>query len=188
MRIQLPSVALLSIGLMSGRIMAQSASGSQLAALCELQAKMAQGESRNVRVEGVHLAGLEGEYLVDAGCSSSTTMIEFELKTRRNWKKLERLVNKPYEKRQVLGGGEPVLVIFEGVFYGPPVPDPKLPEAIRKIYHPGWDSNSTTKLVVDAILSVKPLPADNPCAPPKSSPTQWPCFQHAPMSQKKNTE
>ena len=56
----------------------------------------------------------------------------------------------------------PVLVIFEGEFYGPQLPNPKLPEAIRKIYHPAWDNhNSMTKLIVFAIQSVKPL-SDHP--------------------------
>jgi hypothetical protein len=59
-----------------------------------------------------------------------------------------------------------VVVIFEGEFYGPPVPDPKLPPAILKNYHPGWDYNSKTKLVVHAIQSVKPAP---PSSPPDAS-------------------
>jgi hypothetical protein len=33
-----------------------------------------------------------------------------------------------------------------------------------------------TKLVVYAIQSVKPLPADHPCAP--SYADQWPCFRN----------
>jgi hypothetical protein len=43
-----------------------------------------------------------------------------------------------------------VLVVFVGEFYGPQVRDPKLPEAIRKNYHPGRDHNnaSMTNLVV----------------------------------------
>jgi hypothetical protein len=76
-------------------------------------------------------------------------------------------------------------VVFEGEFYGPQVPDPKLPEAIRKNYHPGWDhmNASMTKMVVHTIQSVEPLPSDHPCASPKSDPNQWPCFQNsAPVS------
>ena len=55
---------LLSIGLMAGQLVAQSPSNSQLAPLCELQTKVAQGEHRTVRVEGVYLTGLEAQYLV----------------------------------------------------------------------------------------------------------------------------
>jgi hypothetical protein len=115
-----------------------------------------------------------------------STSIEFELKSHRLWKRLVQMSNRTNTEKNVSGSGDPVLVVFGGEFYGPRVPDPKLPEAIRKNYHPGWDHNnaSMTKLVVNAILSVEALPADHPCAPPKSDPSQWPCFQNpAPVSQ-----
>ena len=186
MRKGLHIFGLLTIGLVTGQIMAQSPSGSQLAPLCELQTKVAQGESRTVRVEGVYLAGLEGQYLVASGCSGRSTSIEFELKSHRLWKRLVQLSNRTNTEKNVSGSGDPVLVVFEGEFYGPRVPNPKLPEAIRKNYHPGWDHNNAamTKLLGNAILSVEALPADHPCAPPKSDPRQWPCFQNpAPVSQ-----
>jgi len=182
-----PSIfCLLIIGLMAGPAVAQSSSDSQLVSLCELQTKLVQGEHRRVRVEGVYLSGLEGQYLVTSGCSGKSTWVEFKLKTHRLWKRLVRLTNRTYAKRQAYGDGDPVLVVFEGEFYGPQVPDHKLPEAFRKNYHPGWDPMdvSMTKMVVDAIQRVQPLPADDPCAPPKSDPRQWPCFQNpAPVSQ-----
>ena len=55
-------------------------------------------------------------------------------------------------------------VVFEGEFYGPGVPDPNLPESIKKSYQPGWGHLGAfkTKLVVHAIQSVKPVPADHP--------------------------
>jgi hypothetical protein len=109
---------------------------------------MAQGERRIVRVEGVYSAGLESQQLVDKNCSSQSTAIEFALKSDRLKKKLWRLSN---ESKQVR-------VILEGEFYGPPVPDPKLPEAILKQHHPGWDYNSRTKLVVHSILDVNVAP------------------------------
>jgi hypothetical protein len=164
---------------------AQPSSGLRLAPLCEMQTNVAQGERRTVRVEGVYLAGLEGQYLVTAGCSGRSTDIEFELKSHRLWKRLVQMSNRTNTEKNVSGSGDPVLVVFEGEFYGPRVSDPKLPEAIRKNYHPGWDHNnaSMTKLVVNAILSVEALPSDHPCAPPKSDPSQWPCFQNpAPVS------
>jgi hypothetical protein len=165
--------------------MAQSSPDSQLVPLCELQTKLAQGEQKNVQVEGVYLSGLEGQYLVTSGCSGRSTSIEFELKTHRLWKELVRLSNRTNTSKHVSGDGDPVLVVFEGKFYGPRVLDPKLPEAIRKNYHPGWDhmNASMTKMVVHAIDKVQPLPANHPCAPPKSDPRQWPCFQNpAPVS------
>jgi len=134
----------------------------------------------------VYLAGLEGQILVNAGCSGRSTYIEFDLKSHRLWNRLGRLVNKTNGRKYVLGDGDPVLVVFEGDFYGPRVPDPKLPESIRKIYHPAWDnSNSMTKLVVHTIQSAEELPANHPCKPPESDSNQWPCFQHDPLSPSK---
>jgi hypothetical protein len=88
--------------------------------------------------------------------------------------------NRTNTRKHVYGDGDAVLVVFEGEFYGPQVPDPKLPAGIGENYHPGWDHNnaSMTKLVVHAIRSVEALPADHPCAPPKSDPREWPCFQN----------
>jgi hypothetical protein len=90
--------------------------------------------------------------------------------------------NKTNARKHVSGASDAVLVVFEGEFYGPRVPDPKLPESIRKNYHPSWDNNaSMTKPVVHAIQSVEALPADHRYAPPKSDPSQWPCFQLDPV-------
>jgi hypothetical protein len=52
-------------------------------------------------------------------------------------------------------------VVVEGEFYGPPLADPKLPEAVKKDYHPGWGHLAAfkTKLVVHVIHDVKPAPA-----------------------------
>lgn len=185
MRNGLRIFTLLSIGLTAGQVAAQSPSGLQLVPLCDLQTKVAQGEHRTVRVEGVYLSGLEGQYLIAAGCSGRSTDIEFELKSHRLWKRLVQMSNKTNARKHVSGDGDAVLVVFEGEFYGPRAPDPKLPEAIRTNYHSGWDHNnaSMTKLIVHAIQSVESLPADHPCAPPISDPNRWPCFQNpAPVS------
>src|SRR5690242_15952021 len=115
---------------------AQSPPPIQAARLCELQTKIAEGEHRTVRVQGVYLSGLEGQYLVTSDCSSRSTSIEFELRTHRLWKQLVQISNRTNTKKKVSGDGDPVLVVFEGEFYGAQVPDPKLPEAIRRNYHP----------------------------------------------------
>jgi hypothetical protein len=177
---------LLSVCLMAGQLSAQSLPGLPLTPLCELQTKVAQGEHRTVRVEGVYVAGLEGQYLVTSGCAGRSTDVEFELKSHRLWKRLVQVSNKTNSRQHASGDGDPVLVVFEGEFYGPRVPDPNLPEEIRKIYHPAWDAykDSMSKLVVHVIQNVEPLPADHPCAPPKSDPKQWPCSQNpAPVPQ-----
>lgn len=143
--------------------------------LCDLQTHIAQGEHQSVRIEGVYLAGMEGgSYIVVPECSIRSTYVEFELKNHKNWNKLRKLIKSNREKG-VIGDGTPVLVIFEGEFYGPPATNPTFPEAFKKAYHPGWDSNALTKLIVHSIRSVKPLPANHPCASSKSN--KWPCFQ-----------
>jgi hypothetical protein len=186
---QIRILGLLSIGLIAKQISAQSSAGFQLSSLCDLQTKVAQGEHQTVRVEGVYLAGLEGQVLVEAGCSGRSTHVEFELKSKRNWKRLLRLSSKSNRRQHVLGDGDAVLVVFDGEFYGPLMPDSKFPEAIRRANHPSWDnSGSMTKLVVKTIQSVEALPADHLCAPPKSDPRQWPCFKHDPEPQVTNTK
>jgi hypothetical protein len=146
--------------------------------LCELQKSAVEGEHREVRVKGVYLEGLEGAYLAVAHCSGLATFLDFgELKDHKNVNRLHRMADKPNAVRGVYGDEAPVLVVFEGEFYGPPVPNQRLPEPIKRIYYPGWDNNAKTKLVVHAILSVRELPAGDPCKPPKSNPTDWPCFQ-----------
>lgn len=180
MRKRLSIFCLLTIGLIGGPARAQSSSDSQFVPLCELQTGLRQGEQRNVRVQGVYLSGVEGQYLVTSGCGGRSTFIEFRLKTHRLWKEMVRLSNRTNLEKHVSGDGDPVLVVFEGEFYGPRVPDSKLPDAIRKNYHPGWDpmNASMTKMVVHTIRSVRLLPPDHPCATPQSNPKQWPSFQN----------
>jgi hypothetical protein len=49
-------------------------------------------------------------------------------------------------------------VVLSGQLYGPPKPDPKLPESIRKNDHPGWGhlGSFLMKVVVFRIDSVAP--------------------------------
>lgn len=49
-------------------------------------------------------------------------------------------------------------VIFTGELYGPQLPNPNLPESIRKIYHPGWGHLGAfpMKVVVFHIDAVAP--------------------------------
>ena len=169
---------LTAIALGAWPAVAQSPSNPHIP-LCELQANLTEGAVKEVRVEGVYVSGLEGQYLVTSDCSGRSTYIEFQLKTHRRWKQLVNLSNRTNTKKHVSGDGDPILVVFEGKFYGPPVPGPKLPEAFRKNYHPGWDPMgvSMTKMVVYAIEKVQPLPTGHPCAPSDSDPQKWPCFQ-----------
>lgn len=150
-------IGLLSIGLIANVGAAQSIPVAS-SSLCDLQTKMALGEHRTVRVEGIYSAGLESQFLVAERCNGARTKVDFDLKNRRLWTTLVRMTNKTDSKRHVVGAADSVLVVFEGEFYGPPKPDPGLPENIRRAYHPGWDHEAMTKIVVHEIISVKNAP------------------------------
>jgi hypothetical protein len=85
--------------------------------------------------------------LEDAACPKESTWVELDLKSDHNRQNLSEIFDR--SRRAYVG--------FEGEFYGPPLADPKLPEAIRKSYHPGWGHLAAfkTKLVVHAIREVK---------------------------------
>ena len=140
MHSRVPIFCLSIVGLVAGSALAEPSSDSQLVPLCELQTKAAQGALQTVRVEGVYLAGLEGQYLVTAGCSGRSTFIEFDLKSHRLWKQLVEMSNRTNTKKHVSGDGDAVLVVFEGEFYGPQIPDSKLPEAIVTLSVPATGS------------------------------------------------
>jgi hypothetical protein len=80
----------------------------------------------------------------------SSTWVEFNLQVNRNHKKL----------REFLGHSQRVYLESEGEFYGPPLPDPKLTEALQKAFplHWGHLGCCRTKLVVHEIREVKVAP------------------------------
>ena len=133
----------------------------EMASLCDLQAKASEGSHVSVRVSGLYTNGPDRGTLEGTACPGQTTLVELALQSGRNQNKLSRLFDRSPRAR--------AYVVFEGEFYGPPMPDPKLPEAIRKTYHPGWDYESKTKLVVHVILDVKVAPATE--ATPRVAPT-----------------
>lgn len=147
MKALLKSPWLLSLLLGMGVNACIAAPAPEKAPLCDLQRTAKQGEHRPVRVSGIYTAGFEGSVLADAACPSQYTWVELDLKPTGNKEKLRSMLDKA-------GKAE---VVFEGEFYGPGMPDPKLPEAIRKSYRPGWGHLGAfrTKLVVHAIQSVK---------------------------------
>jgi len=120
--------------------------------LCVLQEKATEGTHATVRVSGIFSEGLDLGPLEDPACPAEATWVELALPPgqNKNKEKLRRLLDVSYR----------AYVIFEGDFYGPPLPDPKLPEAIRRAYHPGWGhmGQFRTKLVVHAICDVKVAP------------------------------
>ena len=94
--------------------------------------------------------------LTDPACQSGSTWVELDLQSTANKEAL----------RLMMYTAGKAAVVFEGEYYGPPVPSPNLPESIRKFYQPGWGHLGAfrTKLVVHAILSVKTVPADHPAS------------------------
>ncbi len=120
--------------------------------LCSLQQTVTEGDRQTVLVSGVFSEGPELGTLEDAACPKEATWVELALRSKQNKEKLRKLLDRSHR----------AYVVVEGEFYGPPLPDPKLPEAIRKDYHPGWGHLAAfkTKLVVHAIRDVKPAPAN----------------------------
>jgi len=117
------------------------------ASLCKLQRGVKQGEQRFVQVAGTYVTRFEGSVLTDPACPSQYTWVEWDLRSTANEEAL----------RSILDSKRPADVVLDGDFLGPPRPDPNLPEAIRKSYHPGWGHQGAfkTKLVVHVIRRVK---------------------------------
>ena len=115
------TVFLFSICFFEGGCFGQAATkGLEAMSLCSLQQKAAEGNHEAVRVAGIFSEGLDLGTLQDVTCPNEITWVELDLRSRRNKGKLRSLL---YHSRQAY-------VVLDGEFYGPPVPDPKLPEAI----------------------------------------------------------
>jgi hypothetical protein len=146
--------ALFSMCFLAGGCFGQSASKEpDTASLCSLQQKVTEGNHETVQVTGIFSEGLDRGTLEDAACPKESTWVELDLRSEQNKEKLRKLLD--HSRR--------AYVVLEGEFYGPPAPDPKLPEAIRKSYHPGWGHLAAfkTKLVVRTIRDVQAAPIDH---------------------------
>jgi hypothetical protein len=144
-------MAVLAICFVAGTCVAQTV--DKVSSLCSLQAKTAQGEHFSVRVSGTYSVGPENSTLDDPACPFApyqSTWVEFDLQAKRNDKKLKDL----------LEHSQRVYLVTEGEFYGPPLPDPKLPKAFQKEFPPQWGHLGCcrTKLVVHKIREVKDAP------------------------------
>jgi hypothetical protein len=148
MRAILSVIVLFTISFLAGSCRAQDA--KEISSLCDLQKKIAEGNHVSARISGIYSGAPELGYLEDAACPGQRTLVRFALRTQRNKKKLAKIFDPSPRGR--------ALVVFDCEFYGPPAPDPKMPEPIRKNYHPGWDYEVNTKLVVRVIRDVKPAP------------------------------
>ena len=153
----LRTIGLLIICLVGGTCFGQSKQAHT--SLCSLQGKVAEGDHMSVKVSGVYEGGLGDKGLAmgmleDSACPDQSAWIEIVLQSKLNRKKLSRFLDQ----------SDRAYVVFEGELYGPPLPDPKLPEAIRNAYHPGWGHLGAfrTKLVVHAIRYVAVVPRAKP--------------------------
>ena len=114
--------------------------------LCALQTKVSEGTHTRVRTSGVYFDRLERRTIEDPKCAERATWVEFDLSSQENEAALRQSVNSTGTAK----------VVFEGDFYGPPQPDPKLPESMRKAFRPRWGHLGCcqTKLVVHSIKEV----------------------------------
>lgn len=154
MRPPLRTIGAITVCLVVGTCFAQG--GDKTSSLCSLQENVAEGEHINVRVSGVLSVGPENSTLDDPWCPVTpyqSTWVEFDLQTKRNDKKLRKLLK--HSRR--------VYLVSEGEFYGPPLPDPKLPKSLQKRFRPHWGHLGCcrTKLVIHVIREVKAVPGDH---------------------------
>jgi len=144
-------VAVFAMSTLAGPFFAQTVPKElEAKSLCVLQKQVAEGKHETVRVSGIYGPSLDHAVLEEPSCPDEDTWVELELRSGQNKEKL----------RKMLDHSRRAYVVVEGEFYGPPLPDPKLPEAIKKDYHPGWGHLAAfkTKLVVYVIREVKPAP------------------------------
>jgi hypothetical protein len=135
---------------LSGSAVAQNlgAARSKPQSVCDLP-KLTQGTHKSIRLTAVASFGTDMGVLADARCPSTQPVwFELSLKSERNRNRLHDQLEKFGKAR----------VVFSGELYGPPLPDPKLPDSIRKNYRGGWGhlGSFPMKLVVFRIESVAP--------------------------------
>jgi hypothetical protein len=144
---------LLGITIFSCGLACLAQTADTVSSLCSLREKTAQGKHVKVLVRGVLSIRPENWTLDDPACSVSpysSTWVEFDLRSKSNERKLKDL----------LVHSQRVYLTSEGDFYGPPLPDPKLTEALQNGSPPHWGHLGCcrTKLVVHAIREISPTP------------------------------
>ena len=94
----------IAICLVGGTCVAQTK--HEVFSLCTLQEKAAEGNRMNVRVSGVYSVGPESSTLDDSACPNRSTWVEFDLRSKRNDRKL----------RSRLARSQQACVVLEGEF------------------------------------------------------------------------
>ena len=95
--------------------------------LCAIQRAIAPDGQIPATVAGKYELGLAQGVLSDSNCPLEQTWVEFQLTLTKNEEQLRSLLKK-YRAANV---------VFEGTFFGPPLPDERLPTALREAEHPG---------------------------------------------------
>ena len=149
-RVSLGAIAVLAVCFASRTYPAQTV---KTMSLCALQETIAPGHHRHVRIAGIYSSGPESSTLDYPACHVAPfhdTRVDFDLRAEHNDKKLKKL----------LDHSQRVYLEAEGEFYGPPLPDPKLSEALQPGFPPHWGHLDCcrTRLVVYEIIEVKALP------------------------------
>jgi hypothetical protein len=119
---------------------------SKLHSLCSLP-QLAPGAHRSIRIAAIAESGTDTGVLTDASCPSvQPTWFELSLKSERNRNRLHNEIEK---------NGKAAVVV-SGELYGPPQPNPKLPESLRSSDNQGWGhlGSFPMKVVVSRIESV----------------------------------
>ena len=117
--------------------------------LCSLP-QLAPGAHQSVRIAAIAESGTDMGVLTDSSCPSvQPTWFELSLRSERNRNKLHNEIERSGK----------AAVVLTGELFGPQQPDPKLPESIRKNYHPGWGHLGAfpQKIVVNRIESVSAI-------------------------------
>jgi hypothetical protein len=96
--------------------------------VCNLP-QLAPGAHRSVRLAAIAEFGTDMGVLTDASCPSvQPTWFELSLESEHNRSKLHNQIEK---------SGKAAVVVV-GELYGPPNPDPKLPQSVRSNNNQGW--------------------------------------------------
>lgn len=124
---------------------------TKLTSLCVAQQRASEGSHEAIAVTAIFSEGFDRGTIQDPACPKESVWAELDLRSDENREELRRMIEHSRRAR----------VTVEGELYGPPLPDPKLPQSIRRSYHPGWGHLGAfrTKLVIHTIREVKEAPS-----------------------------